>query len=56
MRVVATKPGYHGKLRQAGEEFDVPDKEKASWFAPVETKGAKRQDEKPQKAQGAGLV
>lgn len=55
MRVIATKPGYYGKLRQAGEEFDVPDKEKASWFAPVvETK--KRQDEKPQKAQDAGLV
>ena len=36
MKVIATKPGYFGKLRQAGEEFEVPDDAKASWFEPVE--------------------
>lgn len=35
MKVVATKTGYHGKIRQPGDEFDVPDKSKASWFEPV---------------------
>lgn len=37
MKVIATKPGYFGKLRQAGDEFEVTDDTKeASWFEPVE--------------------
>lgn len=40
MRVIATKQGYHGKLREVGDEFDVPDGEKASWFEPKEKPAA----------------
>lgn len=40
MKVIATKTGFDGKrLRQPGEEFDMPTGAKASWFSPV--KGAK---------------
>lgn len=38
MRVVATKPGYLGKLRAVDDEFEVPEGAKASWFQPVEQK------------------
>lgn len=43
MKVIATKRGYFGKLREPGDEFDVPDKSTASWFEPVggDTKPAK---------------
>lgn len=37
MKVVALQPGfYDGSLRAAGDEFDVDDKAKAEWFAPVD--------------------
>lgn len=36
MRVIATKPGFSGYLRQPGDEFEVPDGTKGSWFKPVE--------------------
>jgi len=36
MQVVATARGYFGRVRQAGETFEVPDDtKKASWFKPV---------------------
>ena len=35
MQVIATKAGYFGNLRQAGDKFDVPDGPKASWIAPT---------------------
>ena len=35
MKVIALKQGYFGKLIEAGEEFDVPDGEKATWFVPI---------------------
>lgn len=35
MKVIATKPGFHGTRRFEGDKFDVPDKAKASWFKPV---------------------
>lgn len=35
MLVTALKPGYHGKLREVGDTFDVPSGSKASWFQPV---------------------
>lgn len=35
MKVIATKPGYFGKLRAAGDVFDVPAGKKATWFTPV---------------------
>lgn len=43
MRVIATARGYDGiNLREVGEEFDMPDGSKGSWFTPVEP------EEKPQ--------
>lgn len=39
MKVQALKPGYFGKLRAAGDEFEVPDGAKGSWFAPVAAHG-----------------
>lgn len=50
MKVIATKPGYFGKLRAVGEEFDVPDGSKATWFEPV--KGDKPADTKGGKSDG----
>lgn len=35
MKVIATKRGYLGKLREVGEEFDVPEGSTGSWFQPV---------------------
>lgn len=40
MKVIAIKQGYFGKLRAPDEEFDVPEGAKASWFTPVDKKGA----------------
>lgn len=36
MKVIATKVGFFGSLREVGDKFEVPDSEKASWFSPVE--------------------
>ena len=36
MKVIATKQGYFGKLRDVGDEFEVPEGTKGSWFKPVE--------------------
>lgn len=41
MKVIATKMGYFGALRQPGEEFEVPAGTKGSWFHPVGPKAAK---------------
>lgn len=38
MKVIATKQGYIGKLRQPGDEFEVSDGTKGSWFEPVKQK------------------
>ena len=50
MKVIATKQGYLGKLRQPGDEFEVPDGTKGSWFEPVK----KAEDKKPKAADKAG--
>ena len=44
MQVIATKVGFFGgSRRRVGDEFEVPEGTKASWFIPVgETAGAKR--------------
>ena len=34
MRVIATKPGFFSYLRQEGDEFEVPEGTKGSWFKP----------------------
>jgi len=36
MKVIATKQGYLGKIREPGEVFDAPEGLQASWFEPVE--------------------
>lgn len=51
MKVIATKPGYFGKLRQPGDDFEVPDGAKGSWFEPVEKPEGKKA--KPQEPKGA---
>ena len=35
MRVIATAVGFFDNLRQKGDEFDVPEGAKGSWFKPV---------------------
>jgi hypothetical protein len=49
MEVIATKPGYYGKLRQVGDRFAVADGDKASWFCPVRDEGGE-----PIQAKGKG--
>lgn len=47
MRVIATAVGYDGIcVRQPGEEFDMPDGSKGSWFATVKP-GKKPKPEEP---------
>ena len=36
MKVKAISPGYLGKLRETGDEFEVPEGVKGSWFVPVD--------------------
>ena len=47
--VIATKPGYLGKLREPGERFMVEDDLEATWFepAPKDKPAAKEPDAKP---------
>ena len=47
MKVIATKLGYFGKLREPGDEFEVPDGTKGSWFEPVKPTA---EGKKPNKA------
>lgn len=47
MKVIATKLGYFAKLRQPGEEFEVPNGVKGSWFKPVEQKAAGKKSDAP---------
>lgn len=35
MRVIATALGYYGQLLDVGQEFDVPEGTKGSWFKPA---------------------
>lgn len=61
MKVIATKQGYLGKLRQPGDEFEVPDGTKGSWFEPVKQAKAKAKNAgaaaaDDQGAEGEGLV
>lgn len=57
MKVIATKKGYFGKLREPGDELDVPEKSKATWFEPVEKPGKdKKQDDKKPAEESGELV
>lgn len=35
MKVIATAPGFFGCYRNIGDQFEVPDDAKATWFTPV---------------------
>ena len=48
MKVIATKQGYFGKLRDVGDEFEVPEGSKASWFQPVAQKASGKGGKKPE--------
>lgn len=48
MKVIATKLGYFGKLREPGDEFEVPDGANGSWFQPVEQKANGKGGKKPE--------
>lgn len=48
MKVIATKLGYFGKLREPGDEFEVPDGTKGSWFQPIEQKANGKGGKKPE--------
>ena len=52
MLVKATAKGYLGSLREAGDEFEVPDGTKGSWFAPVAVE-PEAKPSKPAKAKAA---
>lgn len=61
MIVIATKDGFYGSLRRAGDEFEVKDGLEASWFEPKEPVSAEGEGEgegegsaKGAKAKGAG--
>lgn len=62
MIVIATKDGFYGSLRRAGDEFEVEDGLEASWFEPKELKepasgegeGEGEESAKGSKAKGAG--
>ncbi len=43
MRVIAKKTGFDGrKIRQPGEEFDMPEGSKGSWFVPAQKVESKK--------------
>lgn len=42
MQVIATKEGYDGQVRRnPGEEFEMPDGSKGTWFKPVKDEADK---------------
>ena len=56
MKVIASKLGFYGKLRQPGDEFEVQDGAKASWFELVEKPAEKPQAKRVTKQDSADLV
>lgn len=56
MRVIATALGFDGRdLRAEGDEFEMPDGAKGSWFKPVdEAKPVAPAGAKPAKASARG--
>mgnify|MGYP000948812793 FL=1 len=49
MIVIATKDGFYGSLRRAGDEFEVEDGLEASWFEPKEPVSAEGDGEESAK-------
>lgn len=52
MKVIALKQGYHGRLREKDDQFDVPDGSKASWFTPAAVENGKQHEKAAKKANG----
>lgn len=50
MEVIATKPGFLGKLRAAGDVFQAPDGLKASWFVPTAQEPERQAGAEPEAA------
>lgn len=56
MKIVAIKPAfYNGRRVRVGDELDIPQGTKGSWFAPVASAEAKTAKEKPAKAEPKAL-
>ena len=54
MKVIATKTGFDGKrVRNAGDEFEMPDGSKGSWFVSAEKVKVKGQKPAEPKAEGS---
>ena len=54
MRVTAIKEGFDGQaIRRPGDEFDVPDGAKGSWFEPVQTDPEPKRRKAPGKGDAA---
>jgi len=51
MRVVAKAPGFFQYFREEGEEFEVPEGSKATWFKPVIEDEPERRRGRPPKRQ-----
>ena len=59
MKVIATKPGFHGgAMRNVGDEFEVADGAKASWFTSPDAglKAAKPKALQHQRSMSIGIV
>ncbi|MBN9642936.1 MAG: hypothetical protein J0I68_30705 [Achromobacter sp.] len=60
MRVIAIAQGYGGKdkhaLREPGDQFEVPDGSKASWYEPVEEEAAPAGGKKGKQQSGHDLA
>jgi hypothetical protein len=53
MKVIAIKMGYYGQLREPGDEFDVEDGLKASWFVSADKAVSEKPKSTGKKPQGA---
>lgn len=56
MKIVAIKPAfYNGRRVRVGDELDIPQGTKGSWFAPAAAPEAKAAKEKPAKPEPKAL-
>jgi hypothetical protein len=49
MKVRATKRGLFGHIREIGDEFEVPEGTKGSWFEPVDDEAEHGEDAAPRR-------
>lgn len=56
MKIVAIKVAfYNGRRVRVGDELDIPQGTKGSWFAPLDSAAAKATKEKPAKPEPKAL-